>query len=144
MRADLVQRTVVLAVIIIAVVALLLRAWRPALAVLTPPAVAVLWTFGLMGWLGVELTPFTVLVAAFVGGIGIDCAVFLAHGEDRERLAAPVIACIGTAVAGAAALIGARHPLLAGVGLTLTIGMLSCLGACLLLTPGIAGRPPAR
>ncbi len=139
MRGDLAQRSLVLAAIIIGVVSLLLRAWRPALAVLTPPAVALLWTFGLMGWIGVELTPFTVLVAAFVGGIGIDCAVFLAHGEDRERLAAPVIACIGTAVAGSAALIGARHPLLSGVGLTLTIGMLSCLGACLLLTPGIAG-----
>ena len=112
-----------------------------------PPGVALVWTFGLMGWCQVELTPFSVLVAAFVGGIGIDCAVFLAQPEDRHRLVTPVIGCIATAVAGTAVMLYARHPLLSGVGTMLTIGMVACLIASLMITPAIAGpcahtRPP--
>jgi predicted exporter len=140
LKGDLGKRALTISFAIIIAVALLVRRWRPSLAMLLPPAVALVWTFGLLGWLGDELTPFTVLVGAFVGGIGIDCAVFLAQPEDRERLISPVIACIATAICGTGAMLVAHHPLLAGVGQTLTIGMSTCLIACLLLTPMIAGR----
>jgi predicted exporter len=157
LRADLAQRGLLIAVAVVLAVAVATVAnvfqrrrarkksppavvARGALAILIPPAVALLWTFGLLGWCGIELTPFSVLVAAFVGGIGIDCAVFLADRNDRAALLSPVIACILTAIAGTGAMLFANHPLLAGVGLTLTIGMLSCLAASVLLTPALAGR----
>ncbi len=139
LKGDLGKRALTISAAIFLAVALLVRRVRPSLAMLLPPAVALVWTFGLLGWLGEELTPFTVLVGAFVGGIGIDCAVFLAQPEDRERLISPVIACIATAICGTGAMLVAHHPLLAGVGQTLTIGMSTCLIACLLLTPVIAG-----
>ncbi len=140
LKADLGKRALIISAAIILAVAFLVRRVRPSLAMLLPPAVALVWTFGVLGWLGEELTPFTVLVGAFVGGIGIDCPVFLAQPEDRERLISPVIACIATAICGTGAMLVAHHPLLAGVGQTLTIGMSTCLIACLLLTPVIAGR----
>jgi predicted exporter len=139
LREDLLARALTIAAAVTLAITLLVRAWRPVLAMLAPPSFALLWTFGLLGSLGQELTPFTILVAAFVGGIGIDCAVFLAQPEDRERLVTPVIGCICTAVAGTGAMVFARHPLLCGVGLTLTIGMTACLAASLLVTPAIAG-----
>ncbi len=144
LSSDLARRGLLIALTVTVAVVLLVRRARPCLAMLLPPAVALAWTFGLLGWMGEELTPFSVLVAAFVGGIGIDCAIFLAQGEQRARLVSPVIACIATAIAGTSTMIVAHHPLLAGVGLTLTIGMGSCLVACLLLTPALAGRgaPP--
>jgi predicted exporter len=142
LRTDLANRAVIIAIAIAIAIAALVRSPRPILAMLLPPALAMLWTFGLLGLLGQELTPFTVLVAAFVGGIGIDCAVFLAHAEDRTRLLTPAIGCIATAVAGTGTMLFAHHPLLAGVGGTLTIGMTACLAASLLVTPAIA-RPTA-
>lgn len=142
LKGDLGQRALAISLAIVLAVALLVRQLRPCLAMLLPPAVALVWTFGLLGWMGEELTPFTVLVAAFVGGIGIDCAVFLAQPENRQRLISPVIACIATAICGTAAMLVAHHPLLAGVGQTLTVGMVTCLIACLLLTPVVAGKRP--
>ena len=160
LRSDLAQRGLLIALAVVLAVAVAtigtalarLRAARKsspttiartALAMLVPPAIALTWTFGLLGWFNIELTPFSVLVAAFVGGIGIDCAVFLAQREDRPALLSPVIACILTAIAGTGAMLFAKHPLLAGVGLTLTIGMVSCLVASVLLTPALAGRGDA-
>jgi predicted exporter len=142
LKGDLGTRGLIISLAIVLAVVVLVRRPRPVLAMLLPPAVALVWTFGLLGWMGEELTPFTVLVAAFVGGIGIDCAVFLAQPENRQRLISPVIACIATAICGTAAMLVAHHPLLAGVGQTLTIGMGTCLVACLLLTPVVAGRRP--
>jgi predicted exporter len=160
LRSDLAQRGLLIALAVVLAVAVAtigtalarlrtarktppLTIARTALAMLVPPAIALTWTFGLLGWCGIELTPFSVLVAAFVGGIGIDCAVFLAQREDRAALLSPVIACILTAIAGTGAMLFAKHPLLAGVGLTLTIGMVSCLVASVLLTPALAGRGDA-
>ncbi len=139
LRADLARRGLLILLAVGTAVTLLVRRPRIILAMLIPPGVALVWTFGLMGWCQVELTPFTVLVAAFVGGIGIDCAVFLAQAEHRRSLVTPVIGCIATAVAGTAVMHYARHPLLSGVGTMLTIGMIACLIASLMITPAIAG-----
>jgi predicted exporter len=141
LKGDLGIRALAISLAIIGAVVVLVRRVRPSLAMLLPPAMALVWTFGILGWIGSELTPFTVIVGAFVGGIGIDCAVFLTQPEDRERLISPVIACIATAICGTGAMLVAHHPLLSGVGQTLTIGMSTCLIACLLLTPVVAGRP---
>jgi len=140
LRSDLARRAVAITIAVGIAVSLLVRSPRKILAMLLPPAIAMLWTFGILGLMHAELTPFTVLVAAFVGGIGIDCAVFLAQPEHRRSLVTPVIGCIATAVAGTAVMLYARHPLLSGVGGTLTIGMISCLIASLLLTPALAGK----
>ena len=140
--ADLLHRSLVIALSVILAVAVLVRSLRLGLAMLAPPAVALVWTFGFLGWTGQELTPFAVLVAAFVGGIGIDCAVFLSSAEHRQRLMTPSVACIATTLAGTACMLVAQHPILSGIGLMLTVGMSSSLITCLLLTPVLVGNRP--
>jgi len=63
----------------------LLRKPRRVAAVVTAPLVALTWTFGTFGFLGLELSAIHVLVATFVAGIGIDDAIFLSRSELRRR-----------------------------------------------------------
>ena len=144
LRSDLTGRAALIALAMVATVLLATRALRPALGMLLPPALALLWTFGALGWSGVPLSPFALLAAAFVGGIGIDSAIFLVERRGAAVLT-PITAATLTTVVGVGALCLAGHPLLRGIGLTLAVGMAACLGACLLLCRPLAGpnRPDA-
>lgn len=134
---DLGYRSIAIALVVIVVAWLIERKARTVLAVLLPPALALLWTFGTMGWLGIQLDPFAVLAAAFIGGIGIDSAVFMAH-DPRPQTLSPVLVASITTIVGMVSLIGAQHPSIATLGMTLTIGMSCCLVASVLITPVLA------
>ncbi|HEV2843616.1 MAG TPA: MMPL family transporter, partial [Thermoanaerobaculia bacterium] len=71
-------------VINLAIVALLFRSWRYGLAAVAPTAVAVAWTFGLMGWLGMPLGVATSMFCAVTLGIGVDYGI---HFLERFRAA---------------------------------------------------------
>lgn len=115
------------------------RRARTVAAIVLPPFLALVWGFGTLGWIGQTLTPFSVIVAAFVAGIGLDAAVFLAEREHRPAALPPVLACSLTTMIGVGALVGADNPMLANVGIASLIGMAACVLACLLLTPALAG-----
>jgi predicted RND superfamily exporter protein len=119
------------------VVVLLMRNVSRTIGVLLPPVIALVWTFGLMGWLNIELTPFTVLGAAFVGGIGIDSAIFLSQPHRRASALSPVMAASLTTVVGVSTLLLANHPMIYSIGQTLVIGMTASLIACVLITPSV-------
>jgi predicted exporter len=93
-----------------------------------------------MGWCGIELTPFSALGAAFVGGIGIDSAIFLSQPHRRATALSPVMAASLTTILGVSTLLLANHPMIFSIGITLVIGMSASLIACLLITPGIVRR----
>jgi len=141
-REDLAGRFLVMGATMALLVFIAERRLRTTLAVLLPPALALGWTFGLLAWFGVPLTPFSVIVAAFVAGIGLDGAIFLADPEHRAAALPPVLACSATATIGVGSLTWADNPLLANAGCASLIGMIACLVAALLLTPLIAGRRP--
>jgi predicted RND superfamily exporter protein len=65
-------------------VALLFGSLRAGLACLAPSAVAVVWTFGVMGWLGVPLGVATSMFCAVTLGIGVDYGI---HFFERFRAA---------------------------------------------------------
>lgn len=134
-RSDLSRLAVWMAVAMAALVWLLERNVRSVIAILGPPALALAWCFGLLGWLGVPLSPFSVMVATFVAGIGLDNAVFLSRPQHREQAFAPVLACTVTTMLGVGSLMLAENPILRQNGIALTIGLGCCLIACLLLTP---------
>lgn len=138
-RDDLTQRIPVIAGVILLLVLAVERSARTTAAVLLPSVLALAWTFGLLGWLGQPLTPFSLLVAAFMVGIGIDSALFLASGQGPHAVP-PVLVATATTIAGVGTLVFAHHPLIRSMGISLTIGMTSCLVACLLVTPGLAHR----
>jgi hypothetical protein len=138
-RSDLARRGAWMAAGMIALIWLLERRPRRVLAIILPPLMALGWTFGLLGWLDAPLTAFTVIVAAFVAGIGLDNAVFLATPQHRAAALAPVLGCTVTTLLGVTSLATASNPLLANAGLALVIGLSACLLACLLLTALLMG-----
>jgi len=134
---DLASRSLAIVLVVLLVVALIERNTRAILAQLLPPGVALIWTFGVLGWMGVKLDPFAVLAAAFIGGIGIDSAVFLTHRPSARTLSPVLVASI-TTIVGMLSLLSAQHPTIYTLGRTLLIGMSCCLIACLLITPALA------
>ncbi|HEX3135856.1 MAG TPA: hypothetical protein VHX44_20000, partial [Planctomycetota bacterium] len=139
---DLAERSIAIVLMVILVVALIERNMRMMAAQLLPPAVALIWTFGLLGWCGIKLDPFAVLAVVFIGGIGIDSAVFMAHSPNPRTLS-PVLVASLTTIVGMLSLLSAQHPTIHVLGRTLLIGMTCCLVACLLITPALSPRKPA-
>ncbi len=134
---DLTSRSLAIVLVVLLVVTLIERNARNIMAQLLPPGVALLWTFGVLGWMGVKLDPFAVLAAAFIGGIGIDSAVFLTQRPNARTLSPVLVASI-TTIVGMLSLLSAQHPTIYTLGRTLLIGMSCCLVACLLITPPLA------
>jgi uncharacterized protein len=134
----------------LAVASLLLGSLRHGLACVAPAAVAVAWTFGLMGWSGMPLGVATSMFCAVTLGIGVDYGV---HFHERLRAARAAGAARpvreASAAAGPAILIDAVAIAL-GFGLMAfsqvptnrRLGLLVALGltsACLLTLSGAAG-----
>lgn len=142
-RDDLAKRGWWVVGVVVLIVAIMLRRPRTCLAVILPPGIALIWTFGLLGWCGLPLTPFSLLAAAFILGIGIDSAVFLADGD--ESAFSPVLAVWVTTVVGVGSMAMSVHPVLVAIGISLTVGMTAAFIASILITPGVMGlaRRPA-
>ena len=68
----------------LAAICLLYRSLRAGLYAILPASLAVLWTFGLMGWLGIPLGVATSMFCAITLGIGVDYAI---HFVERFRAA---------------------------------------------------------
>jgi uncharacterized protein len=129
------------------ILSLLLRSPRLGLACAVPTAVAVAWTFGVMGWLGIPLGVATSIFCAVTLGIGDDyCIHFLARFREAkaagaarpERVAAatagPAILADTLAIAlGFGLLALSRVPTNRWLGLLVVFGL---AGACLLTLAG--------
>ena len=123
------------------VLVLCLRRLRLLAAVALPPCLTLIWTFGLLGLLGVPLMPSHVIVAAFVCGIGIDDALFLTLSPRRRQSLAPICATTMSTVIGVGSLMISDHPILVSTGQALVIGMACCLASCLLVAPTLVRGP---
>jgi len=71
----------------LAAVSWLLGSLRQGVRVVMPAALAVVWTFGLMGWLGIPLGVATSMFCAITLGIGVDYGIHFAESERRQRIA---------------------------------------------------------
>jgi len=113
-------------------------------ATLLPLAFGLLWTFGLMGWLGLPIDMMNSVFVIFIIGIGEDYSVFLVTSKldewrgQPQRLAATsasVLISALTTIFGFAVLVFAKHPMLFSMGTTVLIGMGFSFIATLILTP---------
>jgi predicted RND superfamily exporter protein len=134
----------------LAIIAVLFRSLRLGLACVVPTALAVAWTFGLMGWLGISLGVATSIFCAVTLGIGADYGIHFLEQYQRARAAgAPRPDLVAAAEAGPAILVDAlaialgfgllavsRVPANSRLGLLVAVGLSS---ACL-LTLGGEGR----
>lgn len=120
-----------------------------------PPLLAVLFNFGLMGSLGIPLGVATSMFAGMTLGVGVDFAIHLLHryrheldsGATREtgltqalRITGPAILIDGCAVGiGFGVLVLSVVPANARLGALLSLSVLHCLLASLVLLPAVLG-----
>jgi len=132
------------AILVAVIVYLMLGAVELLAAVLLPLAFGLLWTFGLMGWLGLPIDMMNSVFVVFIIGIGEDYNLFLVTSKLDEwrgqpsRMAATsasVMISVLTTLFGFAVLVFAAHPVLFSMGTTVLIGMGFTALATLVLTP---------
>jgi len=87
MRKDMVFTTIVAAIIIFMLLALLERSLTKGFLVFLPLIFAIIWTFGTMGLLGIPISLSTVIVGAVIIGLGVEYGIFMVsrYYEERER-----------------------------------------------------------
>jgi 1-acyl-sn-glycerol-3-phosphate acyltransferase len=115
-----------------------------ALITFIPILISWLWTLGLMGWSGIELNIFNIIISTFVFGLGIDYSIFIMNGIlDNFRMGKKslvpyrlsVMLSALTTVAGIGVLIFARHPALKSIAVISIFGLSSVVVISYTLLP---------
>ncbi|MGB2985531.1 MAG: MMPL family transporter [Phycisphaerae bacterium] len=113
-------------------------------AMLVPLLASLLWTFGLMGWVGIRLNLMNSAVVVFIFGLVVDYSIFMTMamraraGEDSDhvqRTCGAIVISASTTLCGMGALLFARHPALHTIGATAFLGIGSGLVAVLVIVP---------
>jgi uncharacterized protein len=131
------------------IIALLLRSLKYAFLCIAPTAVAVAWTFGLMGWLGISLGVATSIFCAVTLGIGDDYCIHFVKRYQAAQVAGvarpsrqaaaeagPAILIDATAITlGFGLLAFSQVPANRWLGLLVVFGLTS---ACLLTLAGMS------
>jgi hypothetical protein len=111
---------------------------------MVPPALGILLLFGIMGWAGVRLNIFNMVILPAIIGIGVDNGIHILHRLEEEQDLARVMRTTGRAAAittlttmlGFSGMLSASMGGLESLGIVATLGF----GACLLAT--FAALPP--
>ncbi|NQE44986.1 hypothetical protein C5S31_03050 [ANME-1 cluster archaeon GoMg2] len=150
MREDMVFTTIVAAIIIFMLLALLERSLTKGFLVFLPLIFAIIWTFGTMGLLGIPISLSTVIVGAVIIGLGVEYGIFMVsrYYEERERHASAeslkiAIINIGSSTFGSAATTAAAFfaltlsamPMIQHLGQTLALGIIYCWIAAAIVNP---------
>nr|CBH39138.1 conserved hypothetical membrane protein [uncultured archaeon] len=150
MREDMVFTTIVAAIIIFMLLALLERSLTKVFLVFLPLIFAIIWTFGTMGLLGIPISLSTVIVGAVIIGLGVEYGIFMVsrYYEERERHASAeslkiAIINIGSSTFGSAAtttvaffaLTLSAMPMIQHLGQTLALGIIYCWIAAAIVNP---------
>lgn len=108
-------------VLLSALLALRFRAktWRA----VAPSAAGILFSFALLGWLGIPATLFTALAAVLLLGLGIDYGIFLTGAPQDGRTGAAVLFCGLTTMLAFGLLVFSSTPALAAFGLVVLSGV---------------------
>ena len=93
-----------------------------------PLSQAIVFTFGMMGWINLPLTIMSVLVIIFVFGLVVDYSLFIGYCALNDRLdfshaGGSVMISALTTMIGLGALIFAKHPALHSIGITALLGV---------------------
>lgn len=120
---------------------------RLSLLAMLPLAIGCLVTAGLIGWLDIPLNPANMIVLPLLLGIGVDDGVHLVHEFRRSRwryrigdsTATAIVLTSTTTMVSFGTMILAQHRGLCSLGQVLTLGVLNCLFASILVFPTILG-----
>ena len=150
MREDMIFTTLVAAIIIFGLLALLERSLTKGFLVFLPLIFAIIWTFGTMGLLGIPISLSTVIVGAVIIGLGVEYGIFMVarYYEERERHGTAeslkiAVSNIGSSTFGSAATTTAAFfaltlsamPMIQHLGQTLALGIIFCWVAAAVVNP---------
>ena len=116
------------------------------LVVLSPLVLGLLWTLGILGWLGLKLDLINAVFVVFQFGVAVDYSIFIAAsyvermrtGVERSAEArGAALLCALTTCAGFGAMGLAGHPVLFTIGVTAFVGIASAATAAQLFVPVI-------
>jgi len=114
------------------------------LQLLTPILISILWTLGLMGWVGVKFNIMNCVVILFMFGLVSDYSVFLTQAfstSSKDPLKSITNSCAAITISVLTTIIGigvlslSKHPIFQSVGLTTLIGMISGYAAVIIIVP---------
>jgi predicted exporter len=80
------QWLLVSALVILAVGLGALYGWKSILPLVLPVTMALMTTFAIQAWLGVEINLFSIMGTFLIIGIGVDYAIFYRHGHDHPQV----------------------------------------------------------
>lgn len=130
---------------ILVLVYLHFRSLKKLLLTLLPLGLGVLFTFGLMGWTGIQFNPANIITLPLVIGIGIAFGVYVVDRHDEEgRVAlcgsstgkAVLLSALTTVIGFASMMIGEYRGLVS-LGLVMSIGVTLCFLAAVLILPQV-------
>ncbi len=153
--ADLNKMVPAVLMAMVLVLALVFRSWRGVLLPLGVMSAAIVWTMGLMGWLGVPMYTISTMLPVILVAVGIADAVHLlshygdavVRDKDRparevvaetvSRLGAPLVTTSVTTAIGFAALLLAEMPPFKVFGLFAMVGILFSWLISVTLVPAV-------
>ncbi len=153
LQGDIAKTTVFGFVLVFLVATLLFRSVTVGVLAFIPIIFALIWTLGIMGYIGLPFTVLTSGMLAIVMGIGIDFSIHLihrtkealSHGETIEKAVQFAMTSTGEAISlstlttmiGFSALILATLLGTQRMGFTLAIAIFSCFIACMSIVPAV-------
>jgi len=151
MREDMVFTTLVAAIIIFGLLALLERSFTKGFLVFLPLIFGITWTFGTMGFLDIPVSISTVMVGAVIIGLGVEYGIFMvsryyeerSHGNTTRDALRIAVSNIGASTFGSAATTTAAFfaltlsvmPMIQHLGQTLALGIIFCWVAAAVVNP---------
>ncbi len=152
MHEDMVFTTLVAAIIIFGLLAVLERSFTKGFLVFLPLVFGITWTFGVMGFLGIPVSISTVMIGAIIIGLGVEYGIFMVsryYEERRERGRSTrealtiAVSNIGASTFGSAATTTAAFfaltlsvmPMVQHLGQTLALSIIFCWVAAAVVNP---------
>lgn len=131
------------------IVRLHFRRFRKVWLVMLPVTAGTLLTVGTMGALKLPFNFFNVAAIGLIFGMGVDYGIYVMQARDEENGDGPaavrktggnIILCTITTVASCGSLATSHYKGIASIGSVLSLGVLYCMLASLLLLPSLIGR----
>jgi uncharacterized protein len=147
--------TTILAALMILVLVFILEYFSvmPTVQIFWPIVVGVIWTYGLMGWLGVPLSVVTATIGAMLIGLDVEYGTFMVRrvmeewhsGKSPEEGIIIAVPAIGRAIVGSggamiigfATLILSSMPMIQHLGIVLSLGIFFRLLMSVFINPAI-------
>ncbi|MFP4415807.1 MAG: MMPL family transporter [Chitinispirillaceae bacterium] len=152
-KGGFVRSAIYIPLVVAFVLLLIFRNYKAAALAMFSAVCATLITLGSMAVMGIPVTIISLMIFAFIFGLGIDYTVLMihmgrkTHGCVTDRLseaAGSISIAAATTLAGLGTLAFAKHPVLAMVGKTGIIGIVSSYLCAIVLVPIFIGRSGLR